>query len=98
MPIMKMSAKGQVVIPAEFRKRHGIKPGTYCYLYVKDGELIVIPRPENIIASLRGSLRKYGTESLTAELLRERALDNEREERKYQRLFGPKAEAVSQKD
>ncbi|MBM3476802.1 MAG: AbrB/MazE/SpoVT family DNA-binding domain-containing protein [Armatimonadetes bacterium] len=97
MPIIRVSAKGQVVIPAEFRKKHGIKPGTYCFLHVQNGVLHIIPRPENIVESLRGCMRKFGTESLTAELLRERALDNEREERKYQRMFGPKPEAVSHK-
>jgi len=95
--IIRMSAKGQIVIPAEMRKRLAIKPGTWCYLAVEDQTIIIVPRPDNLVESLRGSLRQFGTESLTAELLRERALDNEREERKYQRLFGPKPEAVSQK-
>jgi AbrB family looped-hinge helix DNA binding protein len=93
MPVMRMSAKGQVVIPAEIRKSLGVKPGTYCYLHVQDGELIIMPRPENPVESLRGSFRRFGTESLTEDLLRERALDKEGEERKYQRLFGPKPEA-----
>ena len=97
MPLMRMSAKGQVVIPAELRKRLGIKPGTYCYLHVRNGQIILRPRPDNLVEALRGSFRKFGTESLTADLLKERALDKEREERKYQRFFGAKAEPVSQK-
>jgi len=95
MPVLRISAKGQIVIPAATRKRLGIRPGTYCHLHVQDGVLHIIPRPENIVESLRGRFRHCG--SLTEDLLRERALDNEREERKYQRMFGPQRETVSEK-
>ncbi len=95
IPILRVSAKGQIVIPADMRKRLGIKPGTWCYLEVRNGELLIIPRPDNIVESLRGSYRKFGTESLTEDLLNERALDNEREERKCPRTRGPKTKAVS---
>jgi hypothetical protein len=42
-------------------------------------------------------LRDYGTESMTAELLRERALDNEREERKLERRLATTREPVAQR-
>jgi len=91
--ILRVSKKGQIVLPAAMRKRLGIKPGTWCYLEVRGKTLYIIPRPDNVIESLRGSCRQFGDGSLTEELLRERALDNEREERKYQRMFGPKPKA-----
>jgi AbrB family looped-hinge helix DNA binding protein len=95
MPLVRVSTKGQIVIPKEIRTQLGIKPGTYCFLHVQDRELIIMPRPENPVESLRGSFRRFGTESLTEDLLRERALDKEREERKYERLLRPRPEALS---
>jgi len=95
MYILRVSKKGQIVLPAAMRKRLGIKPGTWCYLEIRGKTLYIKPRPDNIIESLQGRFKGCG--SLTDDLLKERALDNEREERKYQRMFGPKAEAVAPK-
>jgi len=43
----KISANGQVVIPAEIRKEAGIGVGTTFLIYVKDGEIRLI-KEENI--------------------------------------------------
>jgi len=96
MPVLRISAKGQIVIPAATRRRLGIKPGTYVRIERKGDKLVLTPAGDNLVDATYGMLRDYGTESLTAELLRERALDNAREEVKFGRLFDRKRQPVVQ--
>lgn len=50
------TTKGQIVIPAELRKKYGIKPGTRVR-FIDEGERIVLqPITDEYIHSLRGSL------------------------------------------
>lgn len=75
-----LSSKGQLVIPARLRRRFGIKPGTAIRFLERDGEIVLQPVTKEFIRSLRGSLRAFGP--VTDELLRDRAADREREERR----------------
>ena len=51
------SAKGQVVIPAELRKKYGIKEGTK-FIVSDDGEVIILrPITPAYIRSLKGYLK-----------------------------------------
>lgn len=43
-----VSSRGQITLPADFRKRLGIKPGGVVILEDRDGELVV--RPAAVIA------------------------------------------------
>lgn len=73
-----VSAKGWVVIPAALRQRFGLTPGTIV-VFEDIGEKIVIsPRRQMSYKKARGMLA--AKDSLTAELLAERAKDLEREE------------------
>ena len=81
--IVRASTKGQIVIPVELRRRLGIKPGDYFDVQVSDGKVVLVHLGEDPIEALRGMFA--GGPSLTEELLRERALDREREERKAER-------------
>ncbi len=83
--------KGQIVIPAELRKRFGIKKGTRIKVSEKDDQIILSPLTPEVIRAklkkLRGSIK--GGQSLTKELEAERARDKEKEERRiesWQRL------------
>jgi len=78
MPAVKTSAKGQVVIPIEIRKKLGIKPGQMVNLTLEGEKAVITPLPEDPIKALRGSLK--GSASLTRELLRERKEEQRREE------------------
>lgn len=67
-----VSRRGQTVIPALIRKRHGIEEGDRL-VWLDDGTSIrVVPVPANAMAALRGRARG---ESLLAELLASRAED-----------------------
>lgn len=88
MPIVKTSTKGQVVIPAEIRKKIGLKPGGKVLVAISDDKKITIePIPADPIEVLRGSLK--GTPSLTRALLEERHEDRKREETKFARFLRP---------
>jgi AbrB family looped-hinge helix DNA binding protein len=69
----KVSTKGQVVIPAELRKRHHLKPGGKVQIF-EYGELICIaPVVKDAVEAAYGALPS--TPSLAEELLKERRGD-----------------------
>jgi len=79
MPVVKTSAKGQVVIPVEFREQVGIRPGDKVLVTLGSGRKVTIePVPEDPIEATCGILQ--GGPSLTKALLKERREDHAREE------------------
>lgn len=85
MPIVKTSAKGQVVIPKVIRKALGIKPRSRLHVRLEGKEVVLFPLADDPIRALRGILK--GGPSLTKALLEDRKEDLEREEKKRARLF-----------
>jgi AbrB family looped-hinge helix DNA binding protein len=75
-----MSVKGQIVVPAEVRKRLGMGAGTWIRVEEQDGKLLLTSLGDDLIKATYGMARQWGSESLTEELLKERALDCAREE------------------
>ena len=75
----KVSAKGWVVIPAEIRARHGIRPGDLVQIVDYAGQIAIVPMHGNPIQRGRGML-KEGV-SLTASLREERVRDRAAEDR-----------------
>ncbi len=66
----KVSRRGQTVIPALIRMRHGIEEGDRL-VWLDDGKSIrVVPAPADVIAALRGRARG---EALLEQLLASRA-------------------------
>ncbi len=51
---VKVSSRNQIVIPAEARRALGIEPGDQLIVSVRDGLLVMIPKPDDILAQLRG--------------------------------------------
>jgi len=80
----KVGPKGQVVLPKEIRTRLGIEPGDEVLVDEVEGE-IRIRRARR--AGLLGMLADYPG-SLTQELEEERRQEREREDAKYERLYG----------
>ena len=71
-----VSSKGSVVIPAAWRKRYGIVPGSFVDLEDRSGEIVIRLRSP-AYKQARGMLSEGP--SLTADLLAERARERERE-------------------
>ena len=69
MQTVRTLAKGQVVIPAEVRRRLGIAPGDLLEIRVVDDHIELAPLPDDPIAAFRGSLR--GGDSLADGLIEE---------------------------
>ncbi|MGH9784903.1 MAG: AbrB/MazE/SpoVT family DNA-binding domain-containing protein [Terriglobia bacterium] len=75
-----VTSKGQIVIPANLRRKHGIRKGTRIAIREDNLSLILQPITDGYIESLRGSLQ--GGPSLTAFLKKERRREFRIEERK----------------
>jgi AbrB family looped-hinge helix DNA binding protein len=53
-----VSPKGQVVIPAEYRRKLGLKPGMQVhFIQREEGELTLVPHTSAIAAKLKGFLK-----------------------------------------
>ena len=78
-----LSAKGWLVIPQEFRRRHSLKKGDRLRIIDCGGFIAVIPPLRDPIAQGLGLLA--GKMSLTDELLESRRADLAREERDFYR-------------
>ena len=79
MPIVKTSAKGQVVIPKEIREKLGIVPGKRILFRVVKDHAEIKPLPDDPIKEMRGMLK--GGKSLAKELIAERKKDNKIDEK-----------------
>ncbi len=57
MGAIKVTQKGQVVIPAEFRKKYGIKAPGQVLIAEREGHLVIMPMPDDPVAGARGMLK-----------------------------------------
>ena len=71
-----ISSKGQIVIPANLRKRYGLQEGTTVVFQEERGRLVLEPNTYQAIYALQGSLREF---PLEADLEEERRAARERE-------------------
>jgi AbrB family looped-hinge helix DNA binding protein len=60
--IATVSSKGQLVIPAELRKKYRLKSGTRVAVHEKNGEIRISPNPYNALLALRGKYAKFPLE------------------------------------
>ena len=58
-----ISSKGQIVIPANLRKRYGLKEGTAVVFQEERGRLVLEPTTYDAIYTLQGSLRAFPLEA-----------------------------------
>jgi AbrB family looped-hinge helix DNA binding protein len=75
--ISKATVKGQVIIPAELRKKFNIKKGTRIAITEGAGNVIMLkPIPDDLVEASRGMLK--GKTSLTKILLKGRREESRR--------------------
>jgi AbrB family looped-hinge helix DNA binding protein len=55
-----VSTKGQVVIPAELRRKYGIEAGTRVYIVDEGDRIVLQPITKEYVRKLRGSLTGGG--------------------------------------
>lgn len=77
MPVVTVSSKGQIAIPAEIRKAHAIKQGDRFELRVSEGKLVLVPLKEKPFVRLYGAFQ--GDTSLIRSLEEEHAREIEKE-------------------
>jgi len=68
-----------LVIPSEIREKYGMRKGDRFEVNEMEGAILLKPLPRNPLLELRGKLR--GDRSLVDDLLRDRALEREKEDR-----------------
>ncbi len=78
MPVLTVSSKGEIIIPAWLRTKYNIQPGSRVEIVDCGMGLMLVPLLENPIEELHGLLGEH--KSLTQTLLTERARDKEKEE------------------
>ena len=74
-----ISSKGQIVIPANLRKRYGLKEGTTVLFHEDRGRLVLEPSNHAAIYALQGSLAGFPLEHDLAE---ERRAEQRREDKR----------------
>jgi AbrB family looped-hinge helix DNA binding protein len=72
-----ISSKGQIVIPANLRKRYHLREGTTIVFQEERGRLVLEPNNFEAIYALQGSLREFPIE---ASLEEERRAERKRED------------------
>jgi AbrB family looped-hinge helix DNA binding protein len=74
-----ISSKGQIVIPANLRKRYGLTEGTTVVFHEDRGRLVLAPSNHHAIYALQGSLAGFPLEQDLAE---ERRAEQKREDKR----------------
>ena len=77
-----VTTKGQFVIPAKLRRKHGIRKGTRIAITEDDHRLVLQPINKEFIESLWGSWK--GGPSASDFLMKERRREHALEERKFE--------------
>jgi AbrB family looped-hinge helix DNA binding protein len=86
MHIAYVTAKGQLTIPVELRRKYNIKKGTRVNFVEVHGKIVMQPVTREYINSLCGMFKvKPGEKLATQELIEEHAEEVRRDEEKFAR-------------
>ena len=81
-----ISSKGQLVIPAEIRKKLRLKGGTKVAINEVDGEIHIKLNPYDALLAMEGCL-SHVEEDVEAWWMEEKRKEREREEAKYEAML-----------
>lgn len=81
LPVVRISAKGQIVIPIEIRETYNLRKGDRLMVREEGGRIILEPLERHPILDLRGTYK--GKTNLTQVLIRERRADKTREDNEH---------------
>jgi AbrB family looped-hinge helix DNA binding protein len=81
-----VSSKGQVVIPAELRKKFRIKAGTRVAVGERNGQITLTLNPYDALLDLRGSLSDV-KDDVEAWWIKEKRKEHEREDARIEELL-----------
>ena len=77
--VSKISSKGWVVIPAEYRKKYNLRAGTKVVIVDYGGVLAIVPAVKDPIKKGKGSLK--GNLSMLQDFKKDRELERQRDMR-----------------
>ncbi|MBP2548597.1 AbrB family looped-hinge helix DNA binding protein [Neorhizobium galegae] len=75
-----ITSKGQMTIPKHLREQLNVKPGDKCYAWVRDGEMIIVPR-NRPLSELAGVLGEPPSRAVAADQTMDEAVMDEAVER-----------------
>ncbi len=81
MKAVTVSQKGGIVIPADLRKKYGIKPGSKVSFFGLEEGIQIVPIPDDPVAALTGMFKD--APELLQDLLDERRKEVERDEETF---------------
>ncbi len=81
MPAIKISSKGQIVIPRTVREKLDLRQGDQLSIVLADGKIILEPLERHPLLALQGALKEGS--SLTEALLEERRRDRAKEDSRH---------------
>lgn len=84
MAIVKISPKGQMVIPSNLRQKYGIQAPGRALITEKEGQIVIVPAPADPVTGARGMLKSK--QSLTKEHTRYKQEERRLEETHERRL------------
>ena len=74
-----ISVRGQMVLPAQIRKRYGIAPQSKVEILDFGNEIVIVPIPKRPFSSSRGLLKGVSTRDLVRLRRRERIIEHGRQ-------------------
>ncbi len=78
MQKIRISRRGQIVIPADIRKKYDLKDGEM--LFIEDDEGVIKLKPRTKLRSLCGTWPELNIETITKEIIEDREQEKEIEE------------------
>jgi AbrB family looped-hinge helix DNA binding protein len=87
---LRMSSKGQIVLPAAIRKKYDAAPGAEWVLVDMGDYVALVPRSKDPLREAYGMLQNDDGRSWVDEFIREKHEDQARSDEKFRRLFGDK--------